>query len=166
MLIYEGDDIHRFKATELSYVMIVVTFVSSFISFLERCIEPSVQLENANRKPWLREERKNEEIISRKCLQHHKRASNFTNTHKAALLYLLPMLSRYYGMSDCVQRDGSRDLQKRNPWIRKGRKNEEIICRHCLSYHKKARTFVNKHKAVPLHLLPMLSRYYAMNESM
>jgi hypothetical protein len=55
---------------------------------------------------------KNEEIISRNCLPHHKRASTFTNTHKAALLHLLPMLLRYYAMSECMQRDGSRDCKK------------------------------------------------------
>jgi hypothetical protein len=40
-------------------------------------------------------EKKNEEIISRNCLPHHERASTFINTHKAARLHLLPMLSRY-----------------------------------------------------------------------
>jgi hypothetical protein len=40
----------NFKATELSCVKIAITFVSSFISFLERCIKESVQLEIAKKK--------------------------------------------------------------------------------------------------------------------
>jgi hypothetical protein len=74
-----------------------------------------VQLENAKRRPLFRKERKNKEIISRNCFQHHKRANTFTNTHKAPPLHLLPMLSRYYTMSECVQRDGNRDLKKETP---------------------------------------------------
>ena len=58
LLIYEDDVIHHFIATELSYVRIEITFVSSFISVLERHIKPSVQLEIAKRKPRFREERK------------------------------------------------------------------------------------------------------------
>jgi hypothetical protein len=58
---------------------------------------------------------KKEDIISRNSLQHHKRASTFINKHKEALLRLLPMLSRYYAMSECVQRDGSRDGKKETP---------------------------------------------------
>jgi len=46
------------KATDLSYVTITITFVSCFISFLERHIKPSVQLETAKRKPGVPEERK------------------------------------------------------------------------------------------------------------
>jgi len=57
-LIYECDVIHHFKATDLSYVMIAITFVSCFISLLERHIKLSVQLETAKRKPRFREERK------------------------------------------------------------------------------------------------------------
>ena len=52
-----------------------------------------------------RGEKKNEEIISKNCLPHHKRASSFTNTHKAAQLHFLPMLSRYSRMSESVQHD-------------------------------------------------------------
>jgi hypothetical protein len=96
---------------------------------------------------------KNEEIISRHRLPHHKRASTFTNTHKAALLYLLPTLSRYYAMSECVQRDGSRDCKKENPDFERRDKNEEIISRNCLLYHKRASTFINTHKAARLHLI-------------
>jgi hypothetical protein len=33
-LIHEGDVIHHFKATDLSYVRIVITFISSFTSLL------------------------------------------------------------------------------------------------------------------------------------
>jgi hypothetical protein len=145
MLIYEGDVIHRFKATKLSGVRIAITLVSSFISFLKRCIKPSVQLENAKRKPSLREERKNEEIISRNCLEHHKKTSTFINTHKAARLHLLSMLSRYYAMRENVQRDSSRDCKKENPDFEGREKNEEIISRNCLPHHKTARTFINKH---------------------
>jgi len=48
---------------------------------------------------------KNEEIISSNSLPHHKRASSFTNKHKAAWLHLLPKLSRYRRMSEGVQHD-------------------------------------------------------------
>jgi hypothetical protein len=51
---------------------------------------------------------KNEELISRNCLPYHKRASTFINTHKAARLHLLPTLSRYYGMSESMQRNHQR----------------------------------------------------------
>jgi hypothetical protein len=57
-LIYEGDVIHYFKATDLSYVTVAIKFVSSLISLLERCIKPSVQLEIAKRKLRFQEERK------------------------------------------------------------------------------------------------------------
>jgi hypothetical protein len=60
---------------------------------------------------------KNEEIISRNCLPHHKRARTFPTTNKATPLYLLSMLSRYYAMSENVQRDGSRDCKKENPHL-------------------------------------------------
>jgi hypothetical protein len=63
--------------------------------------------------PKFERREKNEEIIFRNCLPHHKRASTFINTHKAAQLHLLPMLSRY-AMSESVQRD-SRDCKKENP---------------------------------------------------
>ena len=84
---------------------IVTTFVPCFISLLEGCIKPSVKLRTAKRKPKLREQRKNEEIISSNSPPHHKRASSFTNKHEAAWLYLLPKLSRYRQMSDSVQHD-------------------------------------------------------------
>jgi hypothetical protein len=57
-LIYEGDVIHHFKATDLSYVLITVTLVSYFISSFQRRIRLPMKLENAKRKPKLREERK------------------------------------------------------------------------------------------------------------
>jgi hypothetical protein len=165
MLIYEGDVIHRFKATELSCVMITITFVSSFISGLGRSIKPFVQFEIGKRIPWFREERKNEEIISRNCLPHHKRASTFFNTHKAARLHLLTMLSRYFPMSDSVQRDEQFRMQKEIPDLERKEKNEEIISTNCLPYHKRARTFINTHETASLHLLAMLSSYCRMTAS-
>jgi hypothetical protein len=57
-LIYEGDVIHHFKATDLSYVMIAITFVSYFISSFQRPIKPPFKLGTAKRKPKIREERK------------------------------------------------------------------------------------------------------------
>jgi len=105
---YEGDVIHHLKATDLSYVLIAIIFVSCFISMLERHIKRSVQIETAKRNPRFRGERKNEEIISRNCLPHHKRASSFTNTHKAARLHFIPMLSRYSPMSGSVHHDKHR----------------------------------------------------------
>jgi hypothetical protein len=58
LFIYEDDVIHHFKATDLSYIRIPITFVSSFIPLLERRIKPPVQLEIAKRKLRFREERK------------------------------------------------------------------------------------------------------------
>jgi hypothetical protein len=165
MLIYEGDVIHHFKATELSCVRIVITFIASFISCLERCIKPSLQLAIAKRKPWFREKRKNEEIISRNCLPHHKRASTFFNMQKAARLHLLAMWSRYYPMSDSVQRDEQYRVQKENPDFKRREKIEEIISSTCLPYHKTARTFINTLEAARLHLLTMLLRYCPMSAS-
>ena len=104
--IYEGDVIHHFKATNLSYVMIAITFVSYFISSFQRPIKPPVNLGTAKRKPpeFKRREKK-EAIICRNCLPHHKRVSSFMNTYKASLLHFLPMLSRYSRMSESVQHD-------------------------------------------------------------
>jgi hypothetical protein len=105
---YEGDVIHHLKATDLSYVLIAITFVSCFISLLERQVKQSVQIETAKRNAKFRGERKNEEIISRNCLPHHKRASSFTNTHKAAQLHFIPIFSRYSWMSGSVHHDEHR----------------------------------------------------------
>jgi hypothetical protein len=51
LLIYEGDVIHHFKATDLSYMMIAITFISYFISSFQRPIKPPMKLETAKRKP-------------------------------------------------------------------------------------------------------------------
>jgi hypothetical protein len=93
---------HHFKAKDLSYMTITITFVSNFISLLERRIKPSVQLEVTKRKPRFREEGKNEEIISGNCLPHHKRARTFINKHEEARLNLLTILSRYCPISETV----------------------------------------------------------------
>jgi hypothetical protein len=74
-----------------------------------------VQLEIAKTKTVISRGEKKEEIISRNSLPHHKRASTFINTHKAARLHLSYMLSRYYPISEIVQRDGRRDWKKENP---------------------------------------------------
>jgi hypothetical protein len=107
---------------------------------------------------------KNEEIISRNCITHHKIASTFINMHKAARLHLLPML-RYYPMSENVQRDGRSNCKKETHEFKRREKNEEIVSRKCLPHHKIASTFINKHKSAPLHLFSMVSRYYPMSES-
>jgi hypothetical protein len=65
-------------------------------------------VETAKKKTLISRGEKNEEIISRNCLPHHKTASTFINTHKQAQLHLLFMLSRYYAMSERVQRDDHR----------------------------------------------------------
>jgi len=57
-------------------------------------------------------------------------------------------------------------LQKENPKFESREKNEEIISSNSLPHHKRASSFMNKHKAARLHLLPMLSRYRWMSESM
>jgi hypothetical protein len=56
-------------------------------------------------------------------------------------------------------------MQKENPDFERREKNEEIISRNCLPLHKRASTFISTHKAGRLHLLPMLSRYYAVSEN-
>jgi len=58
LLIYEGDVIHHFKATQFRYVTIAITFISCSVSPLEGRIKPSVKLRTAKRKPKLREQRK------------------------------------------------------------------------------------------------------------
>jgi hypothetical protein len=93
------------------------------------------------KKKTLTSREENEEIISRNCLPHHKKASTFFNTHKATPLYLLSMLSIYYAMSENVQRDGSRDCKKENPDFERREKNEEISSSNCLPHHKTASTF-------------------------
>ena len=53
-------------------------------------------LEIAKRKPRFREERKNEEIISRNSLPHHKRARNLINTRSSSITissYIVEILS-------------------------------------------------------------------------
>jgi hypothetical protein len=67
-------------------------------------------------------------------------------------------------MSENVQRDGSRNCKKENPYFERREENEEMISRNCLPHHKKARIFINKNKAARLHFLSMLSRYYPMSE--
>ena len=144
---------------------IVITFVPCFISLLEGCIKPSVKLGTAIRIPKIREQRKNEEIISSNCLPHHKRASSFTNKHEAAQLHLLTMLSRYWRMSESMQHDKQWSSFKEYPNFESREKNEEIISSNCLPHHKRASSFTNKHEAARLHLLTMSSRYRRMSES-
>jgi hypothetical protein len=83
------------------YVTIAITFAVSFISLLEGHIKLSLKLVTAKRKPKLREQRNNEEIISSNSLPHHTRARSFMNKHEAAQLHLLPMLSRYKWVRAC-----------------------------------------------------------------
>jgi len=64
--------------------MMAITFALRFISLLEGRIKPSVKLGTAKRKPKLRKQRKNDEIISRNSLPHYKRASSFMNKREAA----------------------------------------------------------------------------------
>jgi len=146
-------------------VTIAITFVSYFISLLEGCIKPSVKLGTANRKPKLREQKKNGEIISSNSLPHLKRASSFMNKHEAARLHLLTMSLRYRQMSESMQHDKQWSSFKEYPNFRIREKNEEIISSNCLPHYKRASSFTNKHEAARLHLLAMLSRYRQMSES-
>jgi hypothetical protein len=57
-LIYEGDVIHHFKATNLEYVKVAITFFSYSISSFQRPIKPPVKLGAAKKKPKIREERR------------------------------------------------------------------------------------------------------------
>jgi len=45
------------------------------------------------------------------------------------------------------------------------KKNEELISRNSLPHYKRASSFMNKREAAWLHLLPNLSRYWQMSES-
>jgi len=144
---------------------IAITFVPCFIPLLEGRIKPSVKLETAKRKPkhW-EQKKKNEEIISSTCLTHLKRASSFMNRHEAARLHLLVMLSRYRRMSESVQHDKQWVSFKEYPNFASREKNEEIISSNSLPNHKRASSFLNKHKVARLHLLPKLLRYIGISE--
>jgi hypothetical protein len=50
LLIYEGDVIHHFKATELRYVMIAITFVSYFISSFQRPYKAACEIRDCKKK--------------------------------------------------------------------------------------------------------------------
>jgi hypothetical protein len=65
------------KATEVSVVMIRITLVSYLISSFQRPIRPPMKLETAKRTPTFERTEKNEAIICRKCIPHHKRGSSF-----------------------------------------------------------------------------------------
>jgi hypothetical protein len=49
-LTYEDDVIHHFKATDLSYVTIAITFVSYFISSFQRRIKSAVEIRDGKKK--------------------------------------------------------------------------------------------------------------------
>jgi hypothetical protein len=73
-------------------VGIAIRIVSSF-KFLLREMHKGVRAIRDCKKETseFKRREKNEEIISRNCFAHHKIASIFINTHKAAQLHLLPM---------------------------------------------------------------------------
>ena len=50
-------------------------------------------------------------------------------------------------------------------WFNCREQNEEIISRNSLPHYKRASSFTNKREAAWLHLLPNLSRYRQMSES-
>jgi hypothetical protein len=56
-------------------------------------------------------------------------------------------------------------VQKENPDFERREKDEEIISRNCLPFHKRARTFINTHEEALLHLLTILSRYCPISET-
>jgi hypothetical protein len=64
-----------------------------------------------------------------------------------------------------MQREGSRDCKKESSEFERRKKNEEIISKNCQPHHKTDSSFINTHKAAPLYLFCMFSRYYAMSES-
>jgi hypothetical protein len=68
-----------------------------------------------------RRREKNEEMISRNCVPHHKRACTFPNKNKVTPLYLLSRLSRYYATSENVQRDRA-EIAKKKTLISRGEK--------------------------------------------
>ena len=144
---------------------IAITFVPCFIPLLEGRIKPSVKLETAKRKPKFESREQNEELISSNCFPHLKRASSFMNKHEAARLHLLIMSSKYRRMSESMLHDNQWSPFKEYPNSGAEKKNEEIISSGCLPHHKRASSFTNKHEAARLHLLPMLSRYRRMSES-
>jgi hypothetical protein len=63
------------KATEVSFVMIRITLVSYLISSFQRPIRLPMKLETAKRTLTFERREKNEAIICRNCIPHHKRAS-------------------------------------------------------------------------------------------
>jgi hypothetical protein len=77
------------KATEVSFVMIRITLVSYFISSFQRPISPPMKLETARKNPNFNRREKNEAIICRNCIPHHKRTSSFLNTYKTAGFHFL-----------------------------------------------------------------------------
>jgi len=58
-----------------------------------------------------------------------------------------------------------RYCKKKAQTSRAEKKNEEIISRNSLPHYKRASSFTNKREAAWLHLLPKLSRYRRMSES-
>ena len=58
LFIYEGDVIHHFTATDLTYVMIAITFVSYFISSFQRHTKQPVKLGTAKKTQTSRGEKK------------------------------------------------------------------------------------------------------------
>jgi len=74
--------------TGLSYVTIAITFVSYFISLFHRRINPAVEIRDGEKEnPNFERRERNEAIICRICLAHHKGASTFMNTYIAARLH-------------------------------------------------------------------------------
>jgi hypothetical protein len=68
-------------------------------------------------------------------------------------------------MSENVQRDGAEIAKKKTLISRGEKKNEEITSRNCHRHHTTTSRFINTTKQARLHLLSILSRYYATSES-
>jgi hypothetical protein len=68
-------------------------------------------------------------------------------------------------MSENVQRDGAEITKKKTLISRGEKKKEEIPSRNCHPHHTTASRFINTAKQALLHMLSILSRYYATSES-
>jgi hypothetical protein len=84
-----GDVIHHFKATDLQ-----LHDDSNNIRFIFHFLVPETHKAACEIRDWKKKTQtsrgeKNEAIICRNCLPHHKRASSFMNMYKAARLHFL-----------------------------------------------------------------------------
>jgi hypothetical protein len=79
-----GDVIHHFKATSLSYIVTAIKFRFKLLFLLRETHKAVCAIRDCKRKTLNSTREKKDEIISRNCNPHHKKANTLKNTHKAA----------------------------------------------------------------------------------